>query len=74
MWWLHPWGEPEPEPSVPLEYVYIHGHCWLDPEHVLQLKVIKRESENEHHFECKKCEVKEKAKPCDLPCDIASFV
>ena len=75
MWWLYPnSGGAPPEPPAPAKMVYIHGHCWFDPAHIVQVKTAETDQNEAHLFECKRCGVKEKSKPCDLPCDMAAFV
>lgn len=61
-------GSSKAKDGEPLEFIRVHGHCWVDPRHVISMKVIKKEKRTEHTWHCKACDVKERTEPCTKRC------
>lgn len=45
-------------------FVSIHGHCWVDPSHVITMSVVKKVKDESVLFSCEECQVKERTVRC----------
>lgn len=60
--------KPEPDDDKPIQFTWIHGHCWFDTTHIVTMRVLRKERQTEQTFLCKRCQVREKQKPCKRSC------